>query len=102
MSDLEAKFADGETVDRASLVAKGLIPAKRNAKIKILGDGDVTKKFSVTVDKISASAKEKIEKAGGSVQASVGQNRKERNIAYATSRDAKKEAAAKPSDDKKK
>jgi len=95
-----ASFASA--VDRASLVAKGLIPAKRNAKIKILGDGDVTKKFSVTVDKISASAKEKIEKAGGSVQASVGQNRKERNIAYAKARDAKKEAAAKPSDDKKK
>lgn len=102
VSDLEAKFADGETVDRASLVAKGLIPAKRNAKIKILGDGDVTKKFSVTVDKISASAKEKIEKAGGTVQAAVGQNRKERNAAYAKARDAKKEAAAKPAGDKKK
>ena len=51
VSDLEAKFADGETVDRASLVAKGLMPSKRNAKIKILGDGDVTKKFSDKTEK---------------------------------------------------
>jgi len=38
--------------------------------VKILGDGNVTKKLTINVDKISASAKEKIEKAGGTVTVS--------------------------------
>lgn len=66
LKELDAKYADGETVDRASLIAKGLLN-KEEALIKVLGDGDVTKKLTVNVDKISASAKEKVEKAGGSV-----------------------------------
>ena len=36
--------------------------------IKVLGNGDITKKLTVDVEKVSASAKEKIEKAGGSVK----------------------------------
>ena len=67
LCDLEAKFADGETVNAESLKAKGLV-GKVVDGVKILGDGDVTKKLSVEVAKISASAKEKIEKAGGSVK----------------------------------
>jgi len=66
LSDLEAKFADGETVDRASLTAKGLLKSDASF-IKILGDGTVSKKLNVNVDKMSASAKSKIEKAGGKV-----------------------------------
>jgi large subunit ribosomal protein L15 len=66
ISDLEAKYADGETVDRTSLYTKGLLKGNA-AYIKVLGDGSITKKLTVHVDKISASAKEKIEKAGGSV-----------------------------------
>ncbi len=65
---LDAKFNDGETVNRESLVAKGFVSAKSSTEIKILGNGDVTKKLTVDVDKISASAKEKIEKAGGTVK----------------------------------
>lgn len=65
---LDAKFSDGETVNRESLVAKGFVSAKSSTEIKILGNGDVTKKLTVDVDKISASAKEKIEKAGGTVK----------------------------------
>ncbi len=64
---LEEKFADGETVNRETLKAKGMI-GKVVEGIKILGNGDVTKKLNVEVEKISASAKEKIEKAGGSVK----------------------------------
>lgn len=70
LCDLEAKYADGETVDKLSLIAKGLLK-KADASVKILGNGDITKKFTVKVDKISASAKEKIEKAGGSVELSA-------------------------------
>ena len=66
LRDLEARYSDGETVDRESLVKKGLLK-KTSALLKILGDGDLTKKLTVNVDKVSASAKEKIEKAGGSV-----------------------------------
>ncbi len=67
LRDLEAKFADGETVDAVTLSQKGLLN-KSGTLIKILGDGDLTKKLSVNVDKVSASAKAKIEKAGGSVK----------------------------------
>ncbi len=69
LSELEAKFADGETVNKESLSAKGLIK-KSATLIKVLGDGDIKKKLTVAVDKVSASAKAKIEKAGGSVVSS--------------------------------
>ena len=64
---LEAKFNDGETVDKTTLAAKGFISSKNASLVKILGNGDVTKKLTVIVDKVSESAKAKIEKAGGSV-----------------------------------
>ena len=67
VEQLEAKFNDGETVDTASLVAKGFISAKSDVAVKVLGNGDITKKLTVSVAKVSASAKAKIEKAGGSV-----------------------------------
>ncbi|MBO7136068.1 MAG: 50S ribosomal protein L15 [Spirochaetaceae bacterium] len=66
LSQLEAKYADGETVDKESLIKKGLL-SKANVLVKVLGDGDLTKKLTVAVDKVSASAKEKIEKLGGTV-----------------------------------
>ena len=64
--DLEAKFADGDTVNKDTLVLKGLV-SKSDTLIKILANGEVTKKLNVTVNKISSSAKEKLEKAGGTV-----------------------------------
>ena len=63
---LEEKFSSGETVDKAALVSKGLVKSSADL-VKILGDGDLTKSLTVNVDKVSASAKAKIEKAGGSV-----------------------------------
>ena len=68
LNQLEAKFNDGETVDKPALIAKGFITAKSATLVKILGDGDLKKKLNVVVDKISASAQKKIEKAGGSVK----------------------------------
>ena len=64
--DLEAKFADGEAVNGETLADKGMI---KNSKVpvKVLGNGEITKKLTVSVEKISASAKAKIEKAGGKV-----------------------------------
>lgn len=64
---IETKYADGETVDLESLKQKGLIK-QRDAMVKILGRGDLTKKLTFRMVKISASTKEKIEKAGGKVE----------------------------------
>ncbi len=63
---LESRYNDGETVDRSTLVEKGLLK-KSSFLVKILGNGDITKKLTVNVDKVSGSAKEKIEKAGGTI-----------------------------------
>ena len=69
LTEIEAKFESGETVDKESLIKKGILKKARSL-VKILGDGNVTKKLTINVDKISASAKEKIEKAGGTVTVS--------------------------------
>ena len=65
---LEALFADGETVDAESLMAKGVIKHDY-IPVKVLGDGELTKQLTVKVDKVSASAQAKIEAAGGKVEA---------------------------------
>jgi large subunit ribosomal protein L15 len=61
-------FADGEAVDRASLLARGLIRAS-DRLVKILAGGELKKKLTVRVDKVSAGARAAIEAAGGSVAA---------------------------------
>jgi large subunit ribosomal protein L15 len=67
VSRLEEKFEAGETVDKAALVAKGIIKHEADL-VKVLGDGDLTKALTVKVDKVSASAAKKIEAAGGKVE----------------------------------
>ena len=63
---LDAHFEDGDTVSRDTLAAKGLV--RKTRPVKILGHGDLTTKLTVTgVSAISASAREKIEAAGGTV-----------------------------------
>ncbi len=66
LRDIETRYVNGETVSKETLILKGLLK-KGSALVKLLGDGEITKKLTVQVDKVSASAKEKIEKAGGSV-----------------------------------
>jgi len=63
LSDIDRKYSDGETVNRESLVEKGLIKGNKDF-IKILGEGDISKKLTFNVDKVSGSAEEKIKKAG--------------------------------------
>jgi large subunit ribosomal protein L15 len=63
VSDLSDRF-EGGIVDLAALQAAGLVPRREKA-VKILGDGELTKKITVRAAKFSTSAKEKIEKAGG-------------------------------------
>ena len=66
VSDLN-RFEDGATVDTAALLANGLIK-KVNDGVKILGNGELTKKLTVEAAAFTASAKEKIEKAGGKAE----------------------------------
>ena len=68
VDQLEAKYNDGETVNKETLVTKGFISSKETSMIKVLGNGDITKKLTVDVEKVSASAKKKKKKAGGSVK----------------------------------
>ena len=62
---LEEQFDDGATVDVQALADRGIV---RDAQLplKILGEGELTKKFTVTAAKFTGSARQKIEGAGGS------------------------------------
>ncbi len=60
-------FEDGAVVNAAALAEKGLIKSA-NENVKILGNGEITKKLTVTASAFSASAAEKIQKAGGSAE----------------------------------
>ncbi|HLC90108.1 MAG TPA: 50S ribosomal protein L15 [Patescibacteria group bacterium] len=66
LSDLENNFSAGEIINAAKLSAKGLLENKR--KIKILGDGRLTKKLTVLADEFSESAKKAIIEAGGNIK----------------------------------
>ncbi len=59
-------FADGATVDLAGVLALGLVSMSAPL-LKVLGTGDLTRKLTVRAQKFSASARTKIEAAGGSV-----------------------------------
>ena len=63
---LDERFAAGAEVTPESLKAAGLI-AKLSVDVKVLGEGELTKKLSVTAHSFSKSAIEKIEAAGGTV-----------------------------------
>lgn len=64
---LDAYFNDGDVVDVPALVEKGIVKHSDDL-VKVLGDGELTKSLTVKVDKVSASAKAKIEAAGGKVE----------------------------------
>ena len=69
IGELEKTFQKGERVNPKTLIEKGLVRKRlgRWPVIKLLGDGTITKKLLVSQCQISKSAREKIEKAGGSV-----------------------------------
>lgn len=68
VSRLDAKFNAGDLVDAGTLYAAGIIKNTTDP-IKVLGDGEITKALTVRVDKVSASARAKIEAVGGKVEA---------------------------------
>lgn len=71
LADLEAGFDAGATVDPAALQAAGLVKGNFDA-VKILGDGELTKKLSVKAHKFSRSAASKIAAAGGTTERIAG------------------------------
>ena len=66
VSDLD-RFEDGATVDIDALLGAGIIHKTADG-VKVLGNGELEKKLTVKVNAFSASAKEKIEKAGGTAE----------------------------------
>lgn len=67
LSTLEAKFENGETVNRETLAEKRVIKGRYDV-LKVLGKGKLTKKLTVEAERFSASAKEAISAAGGTVK----------------------------------
>ncbi|MBR4953859.1 MAG: 50S ribosomal protein L15, partial [Oscillospiraceae bacterium] len=67
LSALEEKFADGAVVDVEALIAAGLVKKELDG-VKVLGNGEITKKLTVKVNAFSESAKAKIEAAGGKAE----------------------------------
>lgn len=66
VSDLE-RFDNGATVDVNALVESGLVKNPKDG-VKVLGNGELTKKLNVKLNAFSASAKEKIEALGGTAE----------------------------------
>ena len=88
VSDLERVFESGAEVTEDAIVESGLIKDTQ-AGIKVLGNGELTKKLNVKVSKFSASAKEKITAAGGTFEALVPDVVKESKKARKAGRDKK-------------
>lgn len=66
LEKLAELYPSGGEVTISDLVAKGAV--RNNEKVKVLGQGDITVKLNVAVDKVSGSAEQKIVAAGGSVK----------------------------------
>lgn len=64
---LAAAFDAGSEVTVEEILARGLVPKKAKV-IKVLGDGNLDKKLSIKVHRVSEKAREKIEAAGGSIE----------------------------------
>lgn len=62
LSQIEKSFDDGDVVNVASLIERGFLKG-RNKRIKLLGNGELTKKVKIEVDAMSKTAKDKLTKA---------------------------------------
>jgi len=67
LDDLDARFGDGAEVTPATLSAAGLA-TRRDTPVKVLGRGEISKPLTVQAHAFSASAREKIEAAGGTTR----------------------------------
>jgi large subunit ribosomal protein L15 len=71
LSVLEKHFDGGDVITKEAILSKKLggVAVSKNWNVKILGDGEVTKKFNFKGLPLSASAKVKVEKVGGTIEA---------------------------------
>jgi large subunit ribosomal protein L15 len=67
ISELDKNFSNGDTISLKSLLEKKLV-GKNDKLVKILGEGETKKKFTIVKLKVSKSAREKISKAGGAIE----------------------------------
>lgn len=67
LGDIDSKFEDGAVVDTQALLASGLVKKVCDG-VKVLGNGEVTKKLTVKANAFSKTAQEKLEKAGGKAE----------------------------------
>ena len=88
VADLEKTFSAGEEVNADALRAKGLLK-HRYDELKILGTGELTKSLKVMAHRFSASAREKIVKAGGEIVVLPGRG----NVAVASSAESGEESS---------
>jgi large subunit ribosomal protein L15 len=99
LRDLERVFDDGAEATLEAMVEKGLIKNTRT-DVKVLGEGELTKKLAVTAHAFSASAREKIEGAGGSVTAlRPPREEKRKRVRKKPAAEAVEEAPESPADD---
>lgn len=68
VSDLEALAKSGVTEITNEVLVANLIVRDKNSLVKVLGEGEISSKVTVKVNKVSSSALEKIQKAGGTVE----------------------------------
>lgn len=68
LADLERQFDAGATVTPEALVEKGLVRKSQQSSIVVLGNGELQKSLTISAHRFSASAKEKIESAGGKAE----------------------------------
>ena len=61
------RFEKGSVVDEAALIQAGLVRGKRDG-IKLLGQGQIDYALDIKIDKVSKSAREKVEAAGGKIE----------------------------------
>ncbi len=87
LNRIDRNFKENDTVTPEILLKNGLVRKGKN--VKILGDGNLTKKMEIRAHSFSASAKAKIEKAGGKA---VTITSKQKQIQFARKQDGKEEA----------
>lgn len=87
LADLERLFKAGDEVSPKTLISKHLL-RDASMPVKILGHGDLTKKLTVSASAFSASAKAKIESAGGSASVIAGPKKWIRAASKSTAKDS--------------
>lgn len=94
VGDLNQAFSAGEEVTPETMVARNIAKG-RFEQLKVLGDGEVTKKLKISAHRFSQSAREKVEKAGGEVVVLPGKALVGKQRLAAEKKAAEKNAAAK-------